>query len=88
MKKALVCGADGFIGHHLVRYLKNKGYRVRGVDLKHPEFSPTVADEFLILDLRVPENCKKALTLSEGKFDEVYQLSAGMGRRGYLGTNR
>lgn len=63
MKRALVCGAGGFIGHHLVKKLKKEGYWVRGVDLKYPEFSPTQADEFLILDLREPENCKKALTL-------------------------
>lgn len=84
MERALVCGAGGFIGHHLVRYLKNKGYWVRGVDLKYPEFSPTQADEFLILDLREPENCKKALTLSEGKFNEVYQLAADMGGMGFI----
>uniref|UniRef100_A0A7V3ZTS2 NAD-dependent epimerase/dehydratase family protein n=1 Tax=candidate division WOR-3 bacterium TaxID=2052148 RepID=A0A7V3ZTS2_UNCW3 len=84
MKKALVCGAGGFIGHHLVRYLKNKGYFVRGVDLKYPEFSSTSADEFLLLDLREYENCKKALILSSGKFDEVYQLAADMGGMGFI----
>ena len=52
MKKALVCGAGGFIGSHLVKRLKKDGYWVRGVDIKYPEFSPTAADEFLILDLR------------------------------------
>ena len=84
MKRVLVCGAGGFIGSHLVKYLKNKGYWVRGVDLKYPEFSPTKADEFLLLDLREPENCKKALTLPEGKFDEVYQLAADMGGMGFI----
>lgn len=84
MKRALVCGAGGFIGHHLVRYLKSKGYWVRGVDLKYPEFSKTQADEFLILDLRCHKNCKKALTLPEGKFDEVYQLAADMGGMGFI----
>ncbi len=84
MKKALVCGAGGFIGHHLVKRLKKEGYWVRGVDLKYPEFSPTQADEFLILDLRDYENCRKALTLPDGKFDEVYQLAADMGGMGFI----
>ena len=53
MKRALVCGAGGFIGHHLVKYLKNKGYWVRGVDIKEPEYEETAADEFMILDLRM-----------------------------------
>ena len=52
MKKALVCGAGGFIGSHLVKRLKKEGYWVRGVDIKQPEFAPTAADEFLLLDLR------------------------------------
>jgi GDP-D-mannose 3',5'-epimerase len=51
-EKVLVTGAGGFIGHHLVTYLKNRGYWVRGADLKYPEFAPTDADEFEILDLR------------------------------------
>ncbi len=84
MKKALVCGAGGFIGSHLVTYLKNKGYWVRGVDLKFPEFSKTKADEFLKLDLRGRTNCRKALSLKEGKFDEVYQLAADMGGMGFI----
>ena len=75
MKHALVCGAGGFIGSHLVKRLKNEGYWVRGVDLKRPEFSPTAADEFLILDLREPENCRRAVTNpGSGKFDEVTSL--------------
>ena len=64
MKRALVCGAGGFIGSHLVKKLKRENYWVRGVDLKYPEFSPTAADEFLLLDLREPENCLTALILS------------------------
>lgn len=83
MKKALVCGAGGFIGSHLVTYLKNKGYWVRGVDLKYPEFSKTKADEFLILDLRGRKNCRKALSV-KGGFDEVYQLAADMGGMGFI----
>ncbi len=85
MKHALVCGAGGFIGSHLVKRLKNEGYWVRGVDLKRPEFSPTAADEFLILDLREPENCRRAVTNpGSGKFDEVYQLAADMGGMGFI----
>jgi GDP-D-mannose 3',5'-epimerase len=56
----LVTGAGGFIGFHMVRYLKNKGYWVRGVDIKKPEFEPTDADEFLKLDLREFKNCLKS----------------------------
>jgi nucleoside-diphosphate-sugar epimerase len=85
MKKALVCGAGGFIGGHLVKKLKREGYWVRGVDIKYPEFSPTVADEFLLLDLRDPQNCRAALTLPDGgTFDEVYQLAADMGGMGFI----
>ena len=85
MKRALVCGAGGFIGGHLVKKLKREGYWVRGVDIKEHEFAPTAADEFLLLDLRDPENCKKALTLLDGgPFDEVYQLAADMGGMGFI----
>jgi len=85
MKKALVCGAGGFIGSHLVKRLKKEGYWVRGADLKYPEFSPTAADEFLILDLREPSNCEHAvLTPEGGAFDEVYQLAADMGGMGFI----
>ncbi len=85
MKKALVCGAGGFIGSHLVKRLKKDGYWVRGVDKKKPEFSETAADDFLLLDLREQENCEKALSTSDGKaFDEVYQLAADMGGMGFI----
>mgnify|MGYP001572683228 FL=1 len=85
MKKALVAGAGGFIGHHLVRFLKKKGYWVRGVDIKYPEFSSKdEADEFILLDLREPQNCARALSLSNGVFDEVYQLAADMGGMGFI----
>lgn len=84
MKKALVCGAGGFIGGHLVKKLKQEGYWVRGVDIKEHEFEVTHADEFLRLDLRVPQNCQAALTLSGGKLDEVYQLAADMGGMGFI----
>ena len=66
LKKALVCGAGGFIGGHLVKKLKREGYWVRGVDIKEHEFAPTAADEFLLLDLRAPQNCRAALTLDNG----------------------
>lgn len=80
-KKVLVTGAGGFIGHHLVRYLKGKGYWVRGVDIKYPEYSPKdEADEFLLLDLRFLDNCLKA---TQG-IDEVYTLAANMGGIGFI----
>jgi nucleoside-diphosphate-sugar epimerase len=73
MKKALVCGAGGFIGSHLVKRLKKDGYWVRGVDQKKPEFSETAADDFLLLDLREQENCEKAVsTLDETEFVMKY----------------
>ncbi len=85
MKKALVCGAGGFIGSHLVKRLKKEGYWVRGADLKYPEFSPSAVDEFLILDLREPSNCEHAVLTPEGAaFDEVYQLAADMGGMGFI----
>jgi nucleoside-diphosphate-sugar epimerase len=83
MKRALVCGAGGFIGSHLVERLKKEGYWVRGVDLKLPEFAPTMADSFAIADLRNQENCAWVL---DGYFDEVYQLAADMGGAGYIFT--
>jgi nucleoside-diphosphate-sugar epimerase len=84
MKKALVCGAGGFIGGHLVKKLKGEGYWVRGVDIKPHEWSPDSADEFMLLDLRQEENCRQALSLSDGTFDEVYQLAADMGGMGFI----
>lgn len=83
-KRALVCGAGGFIGSHLVKRLKKEGYWVFGVDLKSPEFAETDADEFALLDLREKENCESALRLRDGKFDEVYQLAADMGGMGLI----
>ncbi|OGM92361.1 NAD-dependent dehydratase [Candidatus Wolfebacteria bacterium RIFCSPHIGHO2_01_FULL_48_22] len=83
MKKALICGAGGFLGTHLARRLKKEGYWVRGVDIKKPEYSRTAADEFLLLDLRERKNCRRALRVSGG-FDEVYQLAADRGGIGYM----
>lgn len=82
-KKVLVSGAGGFIGHHLVTYLKDKGYWVRGVDIKYPEFSKTDADEFEILDLRRWDNCLQATRGVE----EVYGLAADMGGMGFISSN-
>jgi GDP-D-mannose 3', 5'-epimerase len=81
MKSALVCGAGGFIGSHLVKRLKREGFWVRGVDLKFPEFGETEADDFMIVDLREPENCRLVV---DRRFDEVYQLAADMGGAGYI----
>jgi len=86
VKRALVCGAGGFIGHHMCRMLRDKGYWVRGVDIKRPEFSETAANEFLVLDLREKESCQQALSLDRGSFDEVYQLAADMGGMGFIDT--
>lgn len=82
-KKALVCGAGGFIGHHLVNRLKKEDYWVLGVDLKLPEFSKSTASEFIIGDLRKSEVVKKLFRI---KFDEIYQLAADMGGAGYIFT--
>ena len=82
-KKALVCGAGGFIGSHLVKSLRRDGYWVRGVDLKYPEFSPTAADDFVIADLRDRQSWEGILDLH---FDEAYQLAADMGGAGYIFT--
>ncbi|MFA5323174.1 MAG: NAD-dependent epimerase/dehydratase family protein [Smithella sp.] len=81
MKTALVCGAGGFIGSHLVNKLKEEGCWVRGVDLKYPEFNKTSADDFIIGDLRDQIVCQKIL---DRNFDEVYQLAADMGGAGYI----
>ena len=82
-KQALVAGAGGFIGHHLVRYLVDEGYRVRGVDVKHPEYEESPAHDFEILDLRRFDNC---LIATRG-VDEVYGLAADMGGIGYITAN-
>lgn len=83
MKTALVCGAGGFIGSHLVRRLKREGFWVRGVDLKFPEFSETEADDFVVGDLR---NGDVSDRIVDRRFDEVYQLAADMGGAGYIFT--
>jgi len=83
MTKVLVTGAGGFIGHHLVTFLKQQGYWVRGVDQKTPEYSKTDADEFLLLDLRRWENC---LTATRG-VEEVYALAADMGGMGFISAH-
>jgi GDP-D-mannose 3', 5'-epimerase len=81
--KVLVTGAGGFIGHYLVTFLKERGFWVRGVDLKLPEFSTTSADEFELLDLRRWDNCLQATR----SIDEVYALAADMGGMGYISFN-
>ncbi len=81
-RRALVTGAGGFIGSHLVKYLKKRGYWVRGCDIKHSEFNDPGADEFLLLDLRDSKNC---LAATRG-VDEVYSLAANMGGIGYIET--
>lgn len=79
-ERILVTGAGGFIGHHLVRFLQNKGYWVRGADIKYPEYSPVVGDEFLILDLRDFRNAMEAVH----GVDKVYNLAANMGGIGFI----
>jgi nucleoside-diphosphate-sugar epimerase len=96
LKKALVLGAGGFIGGHLVRYLKERGYWVRGVDIKKNKFQDVeaIADEFVVGDLRDPRVVSKIMSSpdqdskieSTGSFDEVYQLAADMGGAGYIFT--
>lgn len=100
MKKALVCGAGGFIGSHLVKRLKQKGYWVRGIDLKDPEYSKTEADEFVCHDLRELDICERVIRFDgalgnfyqtvprqyKEPFDEIYQLAADMGGAGYVFT--
>jgi nucleoside-diphosphate-sugar epimerase len=80
MTRAVVTGAGGFIGHHMVRYLKDLGYWVRAVDIQWPQFEDSAADEFLLLDLREYEACVAACQ----DVDEVYQLAADMGGIGYI----
>ena len=98
MKTALVLGAGGFIGSHMVKRLKSEGYWVRGVDLKHPDFSDSAADEFIERDLSVYENVENAIQfkgnqenffheipyISITSFDEIYQFAADMGGAGYI----
>ena len=83
MKKALVCGAGGFIGSHLVKRLKKEGFWVRGVDLKYPEFGEIEADDFVIGDLRDRYICGH---ITDTRFDEVYQFAADMGGAGFVFT--
>jgi GDP-D-mannose 3', 5'-epimerase len=83
MRRALVCGAGGFIGSHLARKLKQDGHWVRGVDLKYPEYSPSAADDFVVADLRSVESWERIL---DRHFDEAYQLAADMGGAGYIFT--
>ena len=82
-KRVLVTGAGGFIGSHLTAYLKDKGYWVRGVDLKYPEFQESVADEFQIADLRLRDDAMNAV---EG-VEEVYALAADMGGMGFISAH-
>jgi len=82
--KVLVTGAGGFIGHHLTKYLIERGYFVRGVDIKEPEYEATAADEFLLLDLSKEQNCLQA---TEG-MDQVYGLAANMGGIGFIENNK
>lgn len=84
MKTALVTGAGGFIGHHMVKRLKAEGYWVRGVDIKYVEFEKTSADEFHIADLREPRPWV-FMAPQTTAFDEVYQFAANMGGMGFLG---
>jgi GDP-D-mannose 3', 5'-epimerase len=83
MKRALVCGAGGFIGSHMVKRLKAEGFWVRGVDLKFPIYSDTAADDFLVADLRDAAICANVV---DQKFDEIYQFAADMGGAGYIFT--
>src|SRR5262249_51034388 len=83
VNRVLVTGAGGFIGYHLVDFLRRHGCWVRGVDLKHPEFGPHNADEFLSLDLRRWENCLRATN----GIDQVYALAADMGGMGFISSH-
>ncbi len=82
--KVLVTGAGGFIGHHLTKYLIRRGYWVRGVDIKEPEYEATAANEFQILDLSLADNCLRATE----DIDEVYGLAANMGGIGFIESNK
>ena len=83
MTRVLVTGAGGFIGNHLASFLKQRGYWVRGADIKSPDFNSSAADEFLTLDLRLREDCHKA---TDG-IDEVYALAADMGGMGFISAH-
>lgn len=83
MRRALVCGAGGFIGGHLVKRLKREGFWVRGADIKFHEYAETEADDFAVGDLRDAEFCRSII---DTRFDEVYQLAADMGGAGYIFT--
>lgn len=83
-ERVLVTGAGGFIGHHLAKYLVDRGYWVRGVDIKMPEYEPTAAHEFELLDLRRWDNCLEATR----NVDEVYALAANMGGIGFIEENK
>lgn len=84
MLRVLVTGAGGFIGHHLTSYLVNKGYWVRGVDIKRPEYAETAAHEFELLDLTQAESCLQATK----DIDQVYALAANMGGIGFIESNK
>jgi len=86
MKSALVLGAGGFIGSHMVKRLKLEGYFVRGVDLKYPEFSKSDADEFIIADLRDHTNMWNVVQTENKHFEEIYQFAADMGGAGFVFT--
>jgi GDP-D-mannose 3',5'-epimerase len=83
MKKALVCGAGGFIGSHMVKRLKSEGFWVRGVDLKNPEYAPTAADDFIVGDLREQPVCRRVV---DSDLDVIYQFAADMGGAGFVFT--
>src|SRR5689334_24661576 len=83
MKTALVCGAGGFIGGHLVKRLKAEGFWVRGADLKFHEYAESESDDFLVGDLRDPYFCRHVI---DRPFSEVYQLAADMGGAGFIFT--
>src|SRR5258706_8624227 len=82
--RVLVTGAGGFIGHHLVEHLVNRGFWVRGVDIKMPEYAASAAQEFRLLDLRYWENCQEATR----DIDQVYALAANMGGIGFIEANK
>lgn len=83
MRRAVVCGAGGFIGGHLVEYLKSKGYWVMGIDIKEPEYRKIRVDKFVIVDLRtLPENYFEKMQI-----DEIYQLASDMGGMGFIHTH-